>query len=458
MKNGLIILSIAFCVLFSSCKREQDNVYGDMTAYQHLQATQKQAYDALVAAPNGWAMLYFANQESAGYPILMKFEKDGTVLMAANNSVTSGSAYKEEKSLWQVDASQGPVLTFDSYNNLFHTFADPGDDGDGMLGDYEFAILSATADEICLKGKKHEAYIVMQKLPQDMDWKDYYTQANEISKVYLGSNNFFAIQYGDQIAYLTQASNGIFNRYNEKFVRDSLYSSVTYVITPSGFHIQGGWNMGFLHKENNTWTKRGDQGARDFLKDELTGTFVAEKAVLKAPELGVFAYGLIEMRKNVQVNNSDSRLSPAIAQLKKDLDNQLAGVFGSGSKYQSIIFGYAGYKGDERMDYKIVMQFTYRDAGHAANVPAQFLCQLVPQGNQIAVKLVRDAEGKIIADAEGQALLAKYDKVGAFIQAFEGTMQVTTTNASNPAKAGLTLTSTDNPANWYTLTAGGVVR
>ena len=49
-----------------------------------------------------------------------------------------------------------------------------------MEGDYEFTIMSATAEEVVLRGKKTENTIVMTPMPEDVSWESYLTQIQQI--------------------------------------------------------------------------------------------------------------------------------------------------------------------------------------------------------------------------------------------------------------------------------------
>jgi hypothetical protein len=85
-------------------------------------------------------------------------------------------------------ADNGPVLSFNSYNPLFHIFANPEDpkgssdlDGLGMSGDYEFIVLKADANEIKLKGKKRGTYIYLKRLSDEQLWPDYFAKIDAMN-------------------------------------------------------------------------------------------------------------------------------------------------------------------------------------------------------------------------------------------------------------------------------------
>lgn len=176
------IVAFAFAVGISpSCNREEDEIF-DQSAAERLTAAQNADYDLLCSAPNGWEMLYFATSTERGYNFLMKFEEGDKVTVATRNQNT-GDAYREETSAFDIIGDDGPVLTFNTYNSLFHFYSDPEQDptdpnqanlGRGSNGDYEFKIISASSDMIYMRGKKRGMEIYMYPLAEDVSWTQYF--------------------------------------------------------------------------------------------------------------------------------------------------------------------------------------------------------------------------------------------------------------------------------------------
>ena len=186
MNNKIFFVATvaASLAVLPSCKNEVDDLF-DQSAAERIEQAMTDYREALCSAENGWEMLYFANGSEQGYNLLCKFNEDGSVKFAAKNEFSSAGKYAEEVSLFEMISDNGPVLTFNTYNNLFHIFADPNDipstgeddeTGYGHEGDYEFVVHEATADQILLKGKKYGISIYLRKLPADLAWEDYFTQ------------------------------------------------------------------------------------------------------------------------------------------------------------------------------------------------------------------------------------------------------------------------------------------
>ena len=156
------ILSLMF--VLSACAPEQDDIFDDSSA-NRIEAAMKSYQEILVGASNGWLMEYYPNalQAYGGYNILVSFTKDGK-MQASSDVYGSGKVSESTYKLYQ---SSGTILSVDTYNEVFHFFSDPdnpanvGKDGDGMEGDFEFTIMSASKEEIILQGKKTKNKIVM---------------------------------------------------------------------------------------------------------------------------------------------------------------------------------------------------------------------------------------------------------------------------------------------------------
>lgn len=204
IKISSLLLLLPF---MQSCFMQQEDLF-DNSAMERLEAKKTEALDVLSAAPNGWEMQYFVTGEAGkrGYVLLVNFEKsgdDGVVTFAAKNAITNnkyivtdGTDPNYPKSYFDVVFDNGPVLTFNSYNNLFHKFSDPnggklpgdGGLGIGLGGDYEFTIISLSPDKVILKGKKRATYTVLTRLPENLEWKEYFNQLDEVNNTLYVNN------------------------------------------------------------------------------------------------------------------------------------------------------------------------------------------------------------------------------------------------------------------------------
>lgn len=164
MKNILKYAALAGLLLSASaCLKDQHDIFED-TASARMQAFIENARTVLTGAEYGWRMEYFTHV--GGYNYALKFDN---AQVTASNEMNPG---KTETSYYKFTTDNGPVLTFDTYNEILHFFATPSSgDYEGKGGDFEFIILSAEPDEVVLKGKR-SGYIA-RLYPLDRPVADY---------------------------------------------------------------------------------------------------------------------------------------------------------------------------------------------------------------------------------------------------------------------------------------------
>lgn len=195
MKKFLYIAAFAALAL-NACTNEEDRIF-DQSAADRLEQYKKDYADVLTSGNGLWSMEYFSNEEEPGYVFVMKFDKNGSVEISANHKWIGGS-FKQETSLWKMIADNGPVLSFNSYNNLFHIFSDPanilGDNapkddygdidetGFGHEGDYEFQVMEVSEDHNTMRmlGKKRLYDIYLRRLPEGTTPEEFLSETAAI--------------------------------------------------------------------------------------------------------------------------------------------------------------------------------------------------------------------------------------------------------------------------------------
>ena len=183
-----LLLSVVMLSAFTACTNEVDDVF-DKSSAERMQDAINDDMQVLTSASNGWLMKFYADTQYGGYNVYCKFNADNTV--SVQNELYGDSI---ATSHYTVSQSQGVVLSFDTYNELIHIFSDPdasvsgiGDNGKGMLGDFEFRVISACADSVVLKGKKHGSKVVMTPMAAGTEWNDY---AEKVSDIEDGINSY----------------------------------------------------------------------------------------------------------------------------------------------------------------------------------------------------------------------------------------------------------------------------
>lgn len=168
------VLVVGALLLTASCSLHDDDETFGTPAAERVEENVAAYKTLLESASNGWELhLWMGEDYSAGgYTYFMKFA-NGKVTAAsdiATPTMTTSSSY-------DVIADQGPVLTVNTYNTIFHYLANPEYDGSQVGQDYEFAITRTTNDSIYLRGKKYHNHMVMTRVPETTVWAD------EISKI-----------------------------------------------------------------------------------------------------------------------------------------------------------------------------------------------------------------------------------------------------------------------------------
>lgn len=191
--NLFIIVSLA---LFASCTSEVDDIFDDSSA-NRMDARLKANQEVLIGAKNGWLMEYYPAPGMAygGFNVLVSFDADSKVTVAADISAAEDTAV----STYRLKDSSGPVLTFDTYNSIFHFFSDPkngagiGSTGKGMEGDYEFLIMEATPEKVVLRGKRTGNKIVMTPLKEELQWSDIIIDIQDVDNLLTGEDFTFTV-------------------------------------------------------------------------------------------------------------------------------------------------------------------------------------------------------------------------------------------------------------------------
>jgi hypothetical protein len=165
-----------------------DEVF-DGTAAERIEQRLEEIGTTLTGAENGWVFPLFTDTESFGaYTMALRFHDDGTV----DVSIESHNNYLylidpeglidvnySATSTYSLKASQGAVLSFDTYNELFHFFSDPMDDGVGFGGDLEFSVISLSPDEITMKGVKRGTRQTLRRLPPEVSPAAYLSEVDK---------------------------------------------------------------------------------------------------------------------------------------------------------------------------------------------------------------------------------------------------------------------------------------
>ena len=247
---GMVCCGIAS--LFTSCRFEEDD-YFDESASLRVEHAIDQVRDNLSSAENGWVMQYFCGTGVAhfeGFNLFAKFDKNGKVTIAGNHRfLRDGNAnkYTEANSLYSLLLEDGPVLAFNTWNDVLTPFVDPVayyaapnslvKDGEGMQGDHNFVVMSNSDNEIILRGERHSAEVRLVKC--DRSWADYIADTETMKNSFTNSsiNEYYVINNNNDTLYFSGLRNGRF-RYTENLVKGVKLDSLSCVFTPNGFRTE----------------------------------------------------------------------------------------------------------------------------------------------------------------------------------------------------------------------------
>ena len=265
MKKYRNITFLLGLILFFSCNPVEENLFDDSSA-NRIEESLLNTQDVLTSADNGWLMEYFpsAQRTYGGYNVLAKF---------TDNEVTVASEITDydstEKSTYSLKQSAGPVITFDTYNEIFHTFSDPnssksgyGSNGQGMGGDFEFLILKSTQDSVILKGKKTGNRIVMTPIHSETDWESYTEDLQEASD--LMTFKTFEYHVAGQVIPVRVSYRSLILTYtNEE--GNEVTVNAPYIQTLTGYKLYQPLTVLGVTVNNFTYTK---EGADEFFTPE----------------------------------------------------------------------------------------------------------------------------------------------------------------------------------------------
>jgi hypothetical protein len=244
--RGLVCCGIAAAL--TSCRFEDED-YFDQPAAQRIESATEAIQQTLVSAPNGWVMQYFTGtDEIEGFNIFARFENSQKVTMAGNHKyLRDGNAnkYTEYASLYEILKEDGPVLAFNTWNDILTPLVDPVDpssapnslvkDGEGMKGDHNLVVLSYSPEEVLLRGERHSARVRL--VPCESTWEEYIDATSKL-KSYIANTtitNYYVVS-GTDTLYFKNLRNGSFT-YCER-IDDPLFpSTVNCVFTPKGFRL-----------------------------------------------------------------------------------------------------------------------------------------------------------------------------------------------------------------------------
>ena len=178
------MLTLATSLAMTSCLHDNETLFEEPAA-QRIETEVTNDKALLESATNGWKLNLWAGEgyTEGGYTYLIKF-KNGKASVSgeiANPTDVATSSYDIIKDM-------GPVLTFNTHNEILHALATPTmADDDGSQQDFEFIIQRTTQDSIFLEGKKWHNKMVMTRMDDKTNWAQYIASLQNTAKSILPS-------------------------------------------------------------------------------------------------------------------------------------------------------------------------------------------------------------------------------------------------------------------------------
>lgn len=229
MKNIINSILIGTAVLgLSACSLHDDTELFGEPAAERLEKNVAADKTLLESAANGWELHLWTGKDysGGGYTYFMKF---------ANDKVTVSSdiapANMKTTSSYDVISAQGPVLTVNTYNEIFHYLAEPSmDDDDGEQQDYEFVIMRTTNDSIYLRGKKWGNHMVMTRVAESTSWEDEINKIQQMDEDLM--RTFSLVEGNDTLGGVSLGDDRILT-YTDK----SGYKKIPYYVSTKGITL-----------------------------------------------------------------------------------------------------------------------------------------------------------------------------------------------------------------------------
>jgi hypothetical protein len=242
-------LALTTTATMTSCLFEDDDKF-DESAALRIEHYTEEVKQLLCSPENGWVMEYFPNSSSKGYNMLCKFDESGTVVFASDHEYlrnNQAGKYTEATSLYELLKEDGPVLSFNTWNDVLTVFVDPVDpstgekDGYGLEGDHNFVVLSSSESEILLRGERQSGEVRMY--PCTKDWQQFLADAKQAKADFFNSTlSGYTLTTATDTLYASGMNSGILT-VGERLVDPLVSYQVPFIVTDCGVRFQFAYNL-----------------------------------------------------------------------------------------------------------------------------------------------------------------------------------------------------------------------
>lgn len=242
----LYILICSLLFIFTGCENEVDSIFSE-SSIERLEKQKKETREKLESAENGWLLEYYPDENAEGVNLFLKFNKSDEVEIACRHYMFN-NVLVSDISLFRMISDYGPVLSFDTYNEVLHLFSDPGlkPEGVGFGGDYEFRIMDNTNDDtIVLRGKKRDIELVLTRFPSDITWEQYCDRVSGMDELlFTNADQTFSLQTSENSYIVICLEADAYGHYEHAFTFtkenaeiEDIPLRVPYVVTATGVSL-----------------------------------------------------------------------------------------------------------------------------------------------------------------------------------------------------------------------------
>lgn len=233
-----------------SCQKVDDEAF-DKSATERLEQRVEEIREILTDQENGWVMKYYigASQSGGGYTYTMKFtDADAEIGFEYAKTAFGYEADATITSLYKIADDNGPVLSFDTYNDFIHYFSTPSSSNyQAMGGDFEFEIREASPEMIVMIGRRSRNIITLEPLSKTAS--DYVTGVVELS------NNFIPYYLDGSIGSVTVKGTVDYAYRQINLVADGKEISSAFCFTDKGIELYRPVELGGVQLKEMAYDK-----------------------------------------------------------------------------------------------------------------------------------------------------------------------------------------------------------
>lgn len=231
----IVLVGLLFVLGAVSCDNTSDDVF-DKPASERLTQSINEYKTTLASAEQGWLLEYFPDKEQSygGYNYSVKFDEN-------QNAEVWSELYKggttSETSMYDVFAYGGSVLSFNTYNKaLMDEFSKPSaSEYNAKGGDYEFLIMSKSADTIHLRGIKTTNKMRLIKLSEPFS---AYLEKSKLVQDFLKSASLGATVENKEVSILLSGRNLTFEYKEGEGEKAKVVSNkIAFIYTDKGIRL-----------------------------------------------------------------------------------------------------------------------------------------------------------------------------------------------------------------------------